>query len=264
MIFTEPQPFTDALNSRLARMLMPTELRDRMLRTLPTALKERAFWSATVESGRILDELGGGIDEVLAGHLTRNAERAKLKLLLDRLGAPPLSDARLNLILDTNVQTAEGYGDFMQGQDQDILDLWPAQELVRFNIPKVPRDWPERWTQVGGELVAGHRMIAAKDDEIWDEIGSPDNFDDGLGNPYPPFAFNSGMDVQDISREEAVALGVLDGDERVEPQDRGLNEDLQADFAVRDASLRSMIADVLRGIAHFTPDGVLRYTGEGS
>jgi len=45
-------------------------------------------------------------------------------------------------------------------------------------------------------------MIALKDDDVWDQLGSSDFFPDGLDNPYPPFAFNSGMDVRDVIRSE--------------------------------------------------------------
>jgi hypothetical protein len=180
------------------------------------------------------------------------------------MGTEDLSDARLNLILDTNVQLAEGYGHYAQGQDQGILDVWPAQELFRIGWRKVPRDWRERWEQVGGQISEDGRMAAIKDDEIWDALGDPDNFDDALGNPYPPFAFNSGMDVEDVGRDDAVEMGLMNPEDRVAPQDRGLNEDLAMDPAIRDTTLRSVIADFLNGIAHFTPDGVLRFTGAGS
>jgi len=103
-------------------------------------------------------------------------------------------------------------------------------------------------------------MVARKDDEIWDRIGDPDLFDDALGNPYPPFAFNSGMDVADVERGEAEKLGLIDPNERVEPQDRGLNDDLQADLGIRDGVLRNAIVDFLHGVATFKK-GVLAFKG---
>ena len=264
MIFKEPKPFTEAINSQMAKMLMPTDLRSKWMAHLPAALKDRAFFSATVDNARVLDRLSAAVDDLLQGGKTRDSERALLKRLLDDMGAPKLSDARLNLILDTNVQLAEGYGHYAQGQDQGILDVWPAQELFRIGWRKVPRDWAERWQQVGGTISDGDRMAAMKNDEIWDALGDPDNFDDALGNPYPPFAFNSGMDVEDVSRDDAVEMGLMNPTDRVDPQDRGVNEDLEMDPGIRDTTLRSVIADFLHGIAKFTPDGVLRFTGAGS
>ena len=263
MIFNEPMPFNEAVESRLAKMLLPTELRSRLLRELPSAIKERCFFSSAVTRADELGKISEAIDDMLAGDTTREAERAKLKLLIDELGAPELSDARLNLILDTNLQMAEGYGSFAQGQDPDILDAYPAQELVRVDAKRVPRDWPDRWEEAGGELLEGDRMVARKDDEIWDKLGDPDLFDDGLGNPYPPFAFNSGMDVADVERGEAEKLGLIDINERVEPQDRELNQDLQADLGIRDGVLRNAVVDFLHGVATFKK-GVLSFMGGGA
>ena len=260
MIFDEPIPFNEAVESRLAKMLLPTELRSKLLKDLPSAIKERCFFSSAVTRADELGKINEAIDFMLAGGSTRDAERSKLQEIIKELGAPDLSDARLNLILDTNLEMAEGYGTFIQGQQPEILDAWPAQELVRVNAKKVPRDWPSRWEEAGGDVSAGERMVARKNDEIWDKLGDPDLFDDGLGNPYPPFAFNSGMDVADVDRAEAEELGVIDPGEIIDPADRGLNEDLQADLGIRDGVLKNSIVDFLQGIAEFK-NGVLAFKG---
>jgi hypothetical protein len=66
------------------------------------------------------------------------------------------------------------------------------------------------------------RMVARKDSPIWDSLGDSDLFDDGLDNPFPPFAFNSGMWTEEISRDEAVELGLIDEGDKVEPQELNL------------------------------------------
>jgi hypothetical protein len=263
MIFGEPRPFEEAIQSRLARTLLPTDLRSQLLSQIPPALKERMFFVSGMTRADELTRVGESIDDILLGSTTRDAQRAKLKLLVDQMGAPALSDARLNLILDTNVQMAEGFGSFVQGQGAGVLDAWPAQELVRMNVPKVPRDWPDRWETAGGELVDGDRMVAAKDDDLWNRLGDPDLFDDGLGNPYPPFAFNSGMDVADVTREEAERLGVIDPDQQIAADDRGLNQDLAMNLETRDAELKAAVLDTLQGVARLVK-GVLRFTGAGA
>src|SRR6185369_16237886 len=118
------------------------------------------------------------------------------------------SDRRLNVMLDTNIEMAQGYGGWAQGQDKQILDQWPAQELIRvMNFDAVARgtarDWPGRWDDEGGEFFGAGRMIALKNAPIWKDISR-------FELPYPPFDFNSGMDVQDIERDEAIALGLID------------------------------------------------------
>ncbi len=80
--------------------------------------------------------------------------------------------------------------------------------------------------RAGGTLVNG-RMIARKDDPVWDQLGSSALFEDGLDNPYPPFAFNSGMGIREVPREECVALGVIEADEVPQIEDVELNEELQ-------------------------------------
>ncbi len=78
---------------------------------------------------------------------------------------------------------------------------FPAQELVRIEERDKPRDWRRRWVDAGGHLYGG-RMIALKDDPVWTGISR-------FGTPYPPFDFNSGMGVDDVSYDDAVALGVI-------------------------------------------------------
>ena len=53
----------------------------------------------------------------------------------------------------------------------------------------------------GPGQIHGGRMIALKDDPVWLKISD-------FGHPHPPFAFGSGMDMVDISRVEAVELGL--------------------------------------------------------
>ena len=90
---------------------------------------------------------------------------------------------------------------------------------------KQQRDWTERWRMAGGKFHGDKRMIALKNSAVWSKLGDPVLFPDGLGNPYPPFAFSSGMDVRDVSREEAEELGVLaKGAPGPEPMDLGIND----------------------------------------
>ena len=56
-------------------------------------------------------------------------------------------------------------------------------------------------------------MIALKDSPIWEALGNgAGGFRDTLGNPYPPFAYGSGMDWIGIDRDECISLGLIDGD----------------------------------------------------
>ena len=58
-------------------------------------------------------------------------------------------------------------------------------------------------------------MVALKSSGIWEALGDgAGGYDDTLGNPYPPFAFNSGMWTQDVSRADCESLGLLGSTEK--------------------------------------------------
>lgn len=262
MIFDTPLPFKEAIQSRLVRELLPTEFRTELLSKIPTALRERAFFSSGVTNADFLQSASDKIDELLGGTAERATKRAELKQLLESLQYKPAedeagtltdlsSDDRLNLILDTNLQMAQGYGNWAQGQDSALLDQWPAQELVRVIESKVKRDWEKRWGDAGGKFYDG-RMIAPKNDPIWEKISA-------FGTPYPPFDFNSGMDVADVDRDEAIALGVIDRDTQIEPQSRGFNDGLEANLGASGPILNA-VENVFGGKAKVI-DGVLRWLG---
>jgi len=271
MIFGEPIPFAEALESRAVKSVLPTSLTSRELRALGQEILDRATFSARVTSAEYLDTLDRLIGELTDGKTDQATVRLKLKAKIAQLGGPEAigqqgtglrdlgSDLRLNLQVETGTEMAQGYGSFKQGQDAAILDQWPAQELIRVIVPQgPPRDWPSRWESVGGDFFDG-RMIALKDSAIWQRLG--DEFEDGLGNPYPPFAFNSGMDVQDIRRSEAMTLGLIDRDTPVRPKDRGFNDDLRFSPDIRSKGLR----DAIEGSddeLYFDAEGVLRVRGK--
>lgn len=246
MFFDSPLPFQEALDSRAVKAVLPTELSSREMSLLEPELRERAFFSARTANAGYLQKADDWIADLLKGETDQATVRLRMKEELQSLDYQPdpelrgtiqdlSSDARLNLIIKTNTEMAQGYGYWKQGQDPDVLMAFPAQELYRAEDRMIPRDWISRWQEAGGQFFDG-RMIALKDDPIWIEISA-------FGTPYPPFDFNSGMDVRDISRSEAIDLGVIESDDPPPaPQDRGFNDDLQSDMA---GSLSPELQDAL-------------------
>lgn len=285
MLFSTPIPFREALQRQQVKSILPTVLSSAELSGVSPELLERAMFSARVYNAELLQGIKNRIDGILRGTPTegrdaagtfrpellqpgqvpqvtmdRSLARVELKEILRDIGYQPTdardvgtikdlrTDARLNLILDTNTQMAQGYGWWAQGQDEVVLDEWPCQELIRISDRVERRNWYSRWTAAGGRIYAGSprglpltngvgvggRCIARKDDPIWGAISR-------FGTPYPPFDFNSGIDVRDVSRAEAMDLGIIDRDTRVEPQTRGFNTDLQATPDVRSADLRAAL-----------------------
>lgn len=267
MNFTNPLPFHEALDSAQVRSLLPTTGTHAQIAALDPAIKRRALWSATVTSVEHLQKIEDLRDGILSGRVGLDEARVQIKALLADQGYQPdpeqagglqdlSSTPRINLQLETNVDVARGAGWYEQGQDPVVLDAYPAQELVRFFGPDDPsrqRDWAARWLKCGGQFY-GERMIALKNDSIWRKLGDSSIFPDGLDNPYPPFAFNSGMDVVDVDRAEAQDLGLIDADTEVFPQSLDLNAELQATPDVRDAWLKQALTD--SGVGTFNADGV--------
>lgn len=265
-IFVDPLPFAEAIEANVVRTLLPTELRTKDLAELDPELLARARFSAGVVEVGFLQETDDVIGELTRGEINRAQGRERLKAYLGSLGDDTIdntdltdlrSDARLNLVIDTNLGQAFGRGQYLQGAQEDVLDQWPAQELVRVVDAREPRKWRERWEQAGGEFW-GDRMIALKNDPIWAAISR-------FRQPYPPFDFNSGMDVEDIDRVEAEEIGLLAPDEPAPaPVVDSFNADLQAAPDVRAEWLRNGLADALQGIARFAAGGVLRFIGGGA
>ncbi len=274
MIVTTPMPLREALQLRQIKSLIPTTGNTAQLSALEQAIKLRAMFSATVTSAKHLQKISDLADAILRGETDLPSARLQIKDLLAEEGYQPdpetrgglqdlSSPLRIDVQLDTNVDVARGFGWYQQGQEPLILDQWPAQELTRFSEPKggpdAERDWHGRWAIAGGKFYAG-RMIALKDDEVWANLGDPTLFPDGLGNPFPPFAFNSGMDVIDIDREEAASVGLeIPDDYTPEPDATDLNADLQASADVRAGWLRQAMEDT--GLGSFTSDGVFKFAG---
>lgn len=266
VIFTAPIPFAQALESLEARSVFPTSGSTADLAKLDPAIRLRALFSATVTEVGILDEIESAVSSFTAGRVDQSTLRVHLRDVVKRSGyrADPedfgtlrdlTSDRRLNLILETNRQLAEGYGHHLEGQDPAILDEWPAQELVRVIDSKVKRNWKRRWIDAGGRFWAGpHRMIALKNDPVWRRLSRFDL-------PYAPFDFNSGMDLSDVDRDEAVELGLIDEDTPLFPAAvEDLNATLQATPDVRSTNLRGMLEETglgtfdEEGVFHFKPD----------
>jgi len=295
-IFTKPMSWLEGIRRLAARKVLPTTLGTEDLRRLGGDVKRWGIFSAKIANAEALQEINDVVTEVVRGITPKDEETftvtqkdgttyekrkkplqlsipdAKLRLRnkFRELGVTvedpakigtiqdPESDARLQLIVQTQEELAQGYGRFIANQDPDLLDAWPCQELIRISPSLVQRDWKERWARCGGHLYDG-RMIALKNADIWDRLGDSNTFPDALGNPYPPFAFNSGMDVRNIRREEAEKLGVIEKfTPAPRPRERSLTEDVQASPARFDDSIRLALANDPTMVLE---DGVLSLRG---
>lgn len=251
------QSFTQAVAAHGGRTVMPTSLSTAQLRLLDASIRRQSLFSARTLLTDLLDGYKKKVASILnpvteqradritpenpEGNVTTGLNpaqaRTEIKDLLKSLGYSPdpnergtlkdlSSDARINLVIRTNTETAQGAGRFIQMNDADVVDEYPAQELVRFEQTQKQRDWETRWREAAAEsgdddaarvLDESGRMVALKASPIWDSLGNgAGGYDDTLGNPYPPFAFNSGMWVQSVARDDAEALGLISPGQKAE------------------------------------------------
>lgn len=250
MDLSEPQPLTAIIDKLDARTVIGSAMRTAEWETMPQALRDRAVFSAGVESVRWLGVLDQGIKDIVTraksvnekGESYFTADRSKiiadLRNLGKQIGIPhpdgprkdgkihegdltdPLSIRRLKLIVNTQMDMAYGYANYLAANDPTVLEQWPCQEFIRIAPRKVPRAWRARWSAAGGQFYNG-RMIARKDSPIWVAISR-------FGNPYPPFDYGSGMGVEDVDYDEAVSLGVITEGEQVQSEVKQFNEGLES------------------------------------
>lgn len=217
---------------------------------VPVQLRRRAFFSAGIEDARVLSDDRNAVAKLLQsaskdGKLyRRDTAITELKQLAEQRGLDtgsgnydltnPAAEQRIALVVDVNRAQAQGYARFKRSSSGGALLAFPCQELLRVRDSKVKRDWTNRWTALQGKLTNG-RMIALKSDTIWAALSR-------FGTPYPPFDFNSGMGIRDISRREAIALGVMTADQ-TQPDPVA---DFNADTEVSTAGIHPDLLDNLK------------------
>jgi hypothetical protein len=257
MIIEQPTTLSDAAKILAAKNLLPTSLDTAGLRQLDAALRTQSLFSAETTDQYLLqlyrDRIGGILNpQAAAGEATTQFNpayvRQSIKQFLQEIGYAPApenagtlkdlaSDPRINLVIKTNAELVQGQGLWIANQNPVILDEWPAQELFRAESRKVPRDWLERWRLAGAQtsdpigtgwtITADGRLIALKNHDIWNWIGSSDLFADALDVIWPPFAFGSGMWVRDVDRAETESIGLLDKGEAA-PEPMAIGDALDA------------------------------------
>ena len=220
-----------AAEKLLSRAAIATGMSSAEMNLLAAGLKDRAIWSARVGSVRhvqafqrkiadMLDSLANSDGAVTTrAHVVSDIMRtARQEGLATGYGGltDPGSAERAAVIADTNAGLAAGYADYAAGSTPGALAAFPAQELIRVEQRDQERDWDIRWNQARADLGEGATtatyatsrrgpFVALKGDPIWAAISR-------FGNPFPPFDYGSGMGVADVSRADAVSLGIIGQD----------------------------------------------------
>lgn len=209
----------------LSKAILPTHLSsDETRESWAAEIRRRAFYSARTAEADYLRRLREICAAVADGRMDNATARMLLRAKLDEVGYDPeeegdegiqnlASRRRLDLILDTQRQMAHSAA-LVAAETPESLDQFPAWRLERYGSRSVPRqDWEARWKAAGDacgwEGASKSEMAALKASPIWQALGDgAGGFRDTLGNPYPPFAYGSGLDWSPIGREDAAALGL--------------------------------------------------------
>lgn len=274
MTFTEPMPFQEAVDFLRQKGLMPTHLSSREIAMLERQIRQRAVFSARMtrleflsELKRLTEALVSGLRSSKEGVFMSVAEaKAQLRERLEEIGWATTeedhgtikdfySDRRRQLIVETNMLDTLGAGRHIAETSAVSLDVNPAWELVRVSPRVNERDWKARWKDAGeyvgwdGALPgwkSGGRMLALKTSPIWQALGDgAGDYTDTLGNPWEPFAFNSGMGRVQIPRAEAERLGLILPGQVQQPDQsaENINKNVSAGLKKFDEELRSIFAN---------------------
>lgn len=252
---TTPMDFGQALAEHAQRPFLPTTLSHAELQEqVEPQVRERALMMARVTNAEFGEKVSELCQKITSSQMSVAQARTQLGNLAARLGLSKGteamtdlgSDDRLDLILRTNVEMAYGYGRWRGWQDPDHLAAFPCLELYREFPRREPRDWPTRWAEAGGEFFDGDsdypegRMVAPVNSPIWVAISA-------FGTPYPPFDFNSGMSVEPVSREDAVAIGAWRESQVQHPVARNFADDAGASIKGLSDEMEQILIESLGG-----------------
>jgi len=177
---------------------------------LSEKLHEIARAGAIAAARHLAPELQPIVDDFNAGKINLAEARERVA---DVFAA---NEPRIDLIVKTQRRMAQSLGQ-LAAQTPGVLKAFPAWRLVRRGTRMVPRaDWLRRWIAAGSESgwqgACKDDFVALKSSPIWAALGAgAGGFRDAIGNPFPPFAFGSGMGWVAVARNEAAELGLVDG-----------------------------------------------------
>ncbi len=247
-VFDPTGTVTEALKQWRSREVFTTDLSSSEIVGFSRELRMRSVFSARTTNAEYLEEIARTVDGMLSGKFSMAEGRFRLFKKLKQLGYDPeigfpedmasippaergslqdlSSDARITLVLETNMRIAANYGRMIEGNSPFARYAYPAWEMVRLYVRNVPRGsadshtagWVTRWRDAGDAVgwvgALESPMIALKDSPIWQALGDgAGGYQDTLANPFPPFAFNSGYAWKAVDRARCLSLGLVTAEE---------------------------------------------------
>ncbi|MEI8244014.1 MAG: hypothetical protein WCI17_12155 [bacterium] len=220
-ILLAPVPFSEAIADRAVRSLLPTSLSSSDLMKLSPEIRRRAVFSARVTDATHLSTLDRLIGQIITPsgvpgeYMNEPRARELLRAHLDETGWQPAegeagritdlrSTQRVRLQLNMGVGLANGYGQAVLSNDPDVLDSFPGWRFLPSfaDDPRPDSYWLGRWQSAGLPGPFGSDYVALKGDPGWSRLSV-------FGTPYPPFAWNSMRQVEDVERSTCESYGLL-------------------------------------------------------
>lgn len=228
------QAYLEGLKSLLRRKAFPASFNSAEWQAVGPAIRQRSFFSATVESAKVLNRFrnmlldwqAGTTEDIVSpsgipsraykvSGLADFREKAGDLLISEGLAEPDdfkdtriqniASMSRLKLIFNTNTQQAQEFAAYeMRVTDPVRINLFPAARFVRSPGAIEPR---LRHVEAQGQ-------VRRYDDfAFWLRQNAADI--GGFQVPWGPWGFNSFMTTEPVSRAEAEQLGLVRKGERL-------------------------------------------------
>lgn len=265
-MFVKPIPFEKAVKKLDQRVVTPASLNSAQWQRVPVAIRERAFFSATIESARFLQDAKDSLGDFLKSSretlpdgkvALKTGSRARfVKLMREKAiswGMGPLdpekqgtiqditTEGRLRLIFDTQVKQANEFAYWQDGMDPMTLQMFPAMRFFRQRPVKDPRPYHEE-----------NRGVVKRKDDLPFWISMNRDFQ----VPWGPWGFNSGMDTEDVGRQEAEDLGLVQPAEILDSPEKDFNEFTKASLNGLDEATQQWLRKELGDLARFDLDAV--------
>lgn len=275
----EPMPFWEALSYLENKEAVASAMTTAEWQRMPVAVRVKASFSATLTSAKaaqeITDYLAGfvrgekaindkgkeyyvyqGRAEFVANMRERMLEEGFGRVLHDGTLDLEIHDndlrdlrgcRRLQLIFDTQTEQAASFAQWQEGQDPDVLDVYPCQRFVRVRPVHTPRPYHD---DAIGE-------VRRKDDlAFW--IGLNRDF----RLPWGPWGFNSGCGVEDVDRDEAEAQGVIKPTDKIRSIKKDFLDNLEESVRGLDDKTRRWIQAQMDNKVHFLGDTAVFQPGK--
>ena len=241
------------------RGVLPSEISPAQMKALTRSIERYREYISQDGIKKVVEKLATGLKDIVNPQqvngvttgATEGSLRGEISNLTNKFSTAEGIGQAINwdFIIGTATQVMGGAGRYLADTSLQQVALYPAWAFSRFAERETPRgfkrgkkdalipvpddDWPSRWQEAGescgdddwlpweGDAQTG-RGVALKSSGIWQALG--DLRADSLGNPFPPFAFNSGFKCGPVSRAETIELGLIDPNDEVNPPELNLEE----------------------------------------